>query len=300
MLDLCECDRQPSWQEFPTKIKIILITKVSFVISSFNYLVPLLPCWFPLPRWPPSSSLLIGRVFSSPAHQLPGPWVLNFWECNLPRSAGVDRAGAGCDVCGSSECRPQGQVGKGPGMWWAPGSERGRTQGEQPPWVWGLAPAPPQGPQPGPPRAKALPAPGSRLPAPARPSASPPFPLEKPEDSGWFLPRLDFGLECLQRGGLRRLSGGPCPLHTPPPVIRAAASLLLFVFPPQSVTTPSPLFTDADFLSGELLGPGVPGTACCPEERVAVATQNILSREVLRYNKHPPLQLALNGPWTEY
>lgn len=59
----------------------------------------------------------------------------------------------------------------------------------------------------------------------------------KPWDD--FVPGWQLGLESLRGGGLRQLSGGPCPplsahscgCFSPPPV-----------FPPQPFSTPSPIF----------------------------------------------------------
>lgn len=105
---------------------------------------------------------------------------------------------------------------------------------------------------------------------------------------GWQLE-----LERLQEGGLKQLSGGPCPCMRP-----SAGSCYFFcprLSPSARHDTFPPLFAGAD-LFGVLVGPVGPGTTCWPQKGIAFSTQNILSREVLRCNKDPLLQLVFMGP----
>lgn len=148
------------------------------------------------------------------------------------------------------------------------------------------------------PRACASPRSPARLAAREAPAASRPRPgparprlshSKNPKTSDDFAPFWQVGLECFLGGGLRQQSGGPCPLRTPLRsflLLRFSSSVLYHTFPPYLRM----------LISGELLGPVVLGTACWPGEGVAVSTQNILSGELLRCSKQPPLQLALMGP----
>lgn len=103
----------------PHPTKIILKTQVSLLIGSFNYLVPssLLIFFTKMaagelsPDW---SDFQVAVLALLPPPTLPFPKFLDVQPVQTSGS-GRGGAGAGCDVHGSYECRPQGQVGKGPG-----------------------------------------------------------------------------------------------------------------------------------------------------------------------------------------
>lgn len=146
--------------------------------------------------------------------------------------AGRDGAGVGCDVSGSSDCHPRGQVGKGPGNMVGPGcwawSDR---EGERPPWVWGLQPSPPPRPLPDLLRAKTL-----RAPVPSQAQC---FPAHRPRTTRkrMILPRLgNLGLSAFKKGASSRCQ------EVPPHRIRPSAHSSYFLSPPpQCFTPPSPL-----------------------------------------------------------
>lgn len=160
--------------------------------------------------------------------------------------------------------------------------------------MWGLQPSPPSGPC----LARRSRGPW-RLRSPARPKRPRLSYSKDPKTLDDFCRAWQLGLECLQEGGLKQLSGGPCPLHTSARLIPATSFVLSsasFPLSPSRHLPVLPLFAEARLPCGVVVGPVGPGTTCWPQEGAAFSTQKILSREVLRCNKHPRLQLALRGP----
>lgn len=129
----------------------------------------------------------------------------------------------------------------------------------------GLAAFASLGPLPGPPLARPLAAPVASQ--AQRVHASRTRKTRKP----WmiFARGWQLGLECLQEGGLKQLSGGPCPLHTPPRLIPATSFVLSsasFPLSPSRHLPVLPLFAEARLPCGVVVGPVGPGTTCWPQE----------------------------------
>lgn len=133
-------------------------------------------------------------------------------------------ADAGCDVHGNAECRPQGQVGKGP---------RNRVGTGHWPWsdssgvtVVSVRPAAFAAPwSPAQPVAREAPGGSGPQPGPARPRL---LHLKYPKTGDDFVPDWQFGPEFLQDRDLKQLSGDPYSLRTPPPFIPATSFLVVF------------------------------------------------------------------------
>lgn len=104
---------------------------------------------------------------------------------------------------------------------------------------------------------------------------------------GWQL-----GLEGLQEGGLKQVSGGPSLLNTPPPLIPSTSFDLLRIFPPQSFMPPFPFFADAGSPLWSVAQPSSTRHRSLALGGGYILDPTDLSPEVLRRNK---LQFALMG-----